>query len=104
MAKLVVLWPAEASVRIGQAEAAELGKLGVASVALLRDDTSIGVVLDGWAFDAERSGERAEAVLADEPPLARLRPVAEIGVMNAVTEAGRLPTVSPGTEDTRKER
>ena len=36
---------------------AELARLGVTSVSLLRDGSTAGLVLDGWAFDPHRAAE-----------------------------------------------
>jgi hypothetical protein len=88
MPKLVALWDADESVRIGQSEAAALAKLGVTGVALLRDDERIGVVLEGWAFDPARHGEAATAAIAAAPPFARLLPVADMGVSNTLPNQG----------------
>jgi hypothetical protein len=41
----------------------ELARLGVTNVALLRDEQTIGIVLEGWAFDPALSAPAAaEAV------------------------------------------
>jgi hypothetical protein len=86
MAKLVLLWPAGSAVRFGEAEAGGLARLGVTRLGLLRGDGTIGVVMDGWAFDPARHAEAAGAVLSQERPLGRLLPVAEIGVSGVVQE------------------
>jgi hypothetical protein len=63
MAKVLILWPADAAVRIGSVEASRLAGLGVSTIALLRDADSVGIVLDGWAFDPLRSARAAAAAL-----------------------------------------
>src|SRR5947209_6918493 len=40
-----------------------LGELGVTNVAVVRDDTTVGVVLEGWAFDPARSGREAASLV-----------------------------------------
>lgn len=80
MAKLVLLWPEGSQVQFGDAEAGGLARLGVTRLGLLRGDGTIGVVMDGWAFDPARHAEAAGAVLSQERPVGRLLPVAEIGV------------------------
>ncbi len=49
-------------VALGPRSAAALAALGITSVALVRDEETVGVVLEGWAFDASRAGEAATAV------------------------------------------
>ena len=95
MARLVVLWPAEASVRVGQVEASGLAKLGISSVALLKDSTWVSVVLEGWAFDPMRHGDQAAATLCAEPPAARLHPIVEIGLANAALQGETHVPTSP---------
>lgn len=89
MAKVLMLWAATAELRIGSAEALRLAALGVTSVALLRDDESVGVLLDGWSFDPVRSAEAAAAVLGAEPRSRILLPMLEVGVeTNTIGEKG----------------
>ena len=83
MAKVLMLWPADADLRIGSIQASQLAALGVTSLALLRDDESVGVVLDGWAFDPARSARAAGAVLVAELQSRILLPVLEVGVTSA---------------------
>ena len=62
MAMLVVLVPAsKEEPSLQPAAVSELARLGVTSVDLLRDERSMGLVVEGWAFDPSRS---ADAVLA----------------------------------------
>ena len=88
MAKLVLLWPAGSAIRFGEAEASGLARLGVTRLGLVRGDGTIGVVVDGWAFDPSRHAEAASTFLSPEPPVGRLLPVAEIGVSSAGIEGG----------------
>lgn len=88
MAKLVALWQAGAAIRIGQAEAANLARLGVTSVTLLRNDHVQAVAFDGWAFEPSRDTEAVLAAVSAQPPDTRLLAVADIGVANAVSEGG----------------
>lgn len=63
MAMLVLLLDEHAgATSIDTRTAAQLSELGVTNIAVLRDDTTVGVVLDGWAFDPVRSGAEAAAV------------------------------------------
>ena len=83
MVKVLMLWPANADLRIGSLQASQLAALGITSLALLRDDESVGVVLDGWAFDPARSARAAGAVLVAELQSRILLPVLEVGVSSA---------------------
>jgi hypothetical protein len=80
MAKVLMLLSATADLRIGAAVVSRLSALGVTSVALLRDDESVGVLLDGWSFDPGRSAAAAAAVLGAEPDSRILFPMLEVGV------------------------
>jgi hypothetical protein len=86
--KVLMLWPAKADLRIGSAQASLLAALGVTSMALLRDHESVGVMLDGWAFDPHRSAGAAAAVLGAEPQCRILLPVLEVGVTSATAIGG----------------
>lgn len=83
MAKALMLWPAEAGVRIGAAEAAQLGALGVTSITLLRDAQTVAVVLEGWAFSPARSARAAAAALGDASRCRVLQPALDVAVSNA---------------------
>lgn len=88
MAKAVLLWPTGSDVRLGEAEARGLARLGITAVALVRGDGMVGAVVEGWAFDPARHVEAAIAALSGQPPSGRLLPVAEIGVSGAAMEGG----------------
>ena len=91
MAKVLMLWPADADLRIGSIQASQLAALGVTSLALLRDDESVGVVLDGWAFDPVQSARAAAAALGSESECRVLLPALEVDVASA--------TLTGGTDD-----
>jgi hypothetical protein len=82
MAKALMLWPAGAAIRIGSAEAAQLGALGVTSVTLLRDAQSVAVMLEGWAFDPNRSARTAAASLGNAAECRVLQPTLDMAVSN----------------------
>ena len=72
MAIAVVLLPAsETEPSLRPAAVAELARLGVTSVALVRDDRTLGLVVEGWAFDPERSAEAVVAAVAGRASRAR---------------------------------
>lgn len=91
MAMLVVLVPAsEAEPSLHPAAVQELSRLGVSSVALLRDERTLGLVLEGWAFDPGRSAEAVVAAVAGGTSDARtLHPIAELAVSPASRTDGR---------------
>jgi hypothetical protein len=62
----------------GSEVAEKLADLGVTSVSILRDERTTAVVLEGWAFDIDRSAEAAVRLVAGDSTMVRvLRPVAE---------------------------
>ncbi len=86
---VVVLFDASGPEFLIKPEAIErLARLGVTNVAVVRDDATVGVVLDGWAFD-ERTCGIAVAALHNPEQATVLRPVAQIAVARSVGEGGR---------------
>jgi hypothetical protein len=79
---MVVLIEAEPGAgAIDPAVASDLARLGVTSIAVLHDDASVAVVLDGWAFDPVRAGEQAAALVAgDRGRVRTLRPLLQASV------------------------
>ena len=64
MAVLVVLLPGDGKdVPVGSDVAAGLAKLGITSLTVLRDRATFAVLLEGWQFDPDRSGQSAVALL-----------------------------------------
>lgn len=88
MAKVLMLWPATAGVRIGSGEASRLAALGVTNVALLRDTESVGMVLEGWAFDPVSSVREIAGLLAGGAKCRVLLPALDVAVANAQTMGG----------------
>lgn len=79
MAILVVMLPAGANARLHPDAATDLARLGVTSLAIVRDDRSIGVVLEGWGFDPIGSAEDVLSAICGRSRRARiLRPVMEM--------------------------
>ena len=73
MAVLVVLLPGDGKdVPVGSDVAAGLAKLGITSLTLLRDRATFAVLLEGWQFDPDRSGQSAVALLTAETQDVRL--------------------------------
>lgn len=88
MAKALMLWPAGAGVRIGSAEAAQLGALGVTNVTLLGDAETVAILLEGWAFDPNRSALTAAAALGDASECRVLQPTLDVAVSNVEGRGG----------------
>lgn len=79
MALLVVMLPAGANARLHPDAVTDLARLGVTSLAVVRDDRSVGVVVEGWAFDPIGSGDGVLSAICGPGPRARtLRPVMEM--------------------------
>lgn len=67
----------------------EVAELGITTVAVLRDDRLVGVVLDGWAFDPARSGVAARRAIARAGADVRvLHPVQQTAVTTVDEEGG----------------
>ena len=82
---MVVLVPSsDAEPSLQPATVAELARLGVTSVAVLRDERTVGLVIEGWAFDPSRSADAAVAAVAGRTRRARtLQPLMELAVSAA---------------------
>ena len=91
MATMVVLIETDAAdVSLDAQTIGQLAELGVTNLALVRDGRTVGMVLEGWAFDPEASAGEAVSLLGGSAGHTRvLRPVAEIGV-SAAQQKGAL--------------
>lgn len=90
MAMIVVLVPAsDAEPSLQPGAVSELARLGVTSVAVVRDDRTLALVLEGWAFDPRRSAEAVVVAVAGRASRARtLHPLAEMAVSAARSPLG----------------
>ena len=52
------------AVLLAPSAVAALGQLGVTSISVAGDGQTLGIVLDGWAFDPARAGDEALSVVA----------------------------------------
>jgi hypothetical protein len=67
MGRVVILAPrAERTIALTPTTLAGLARLGITSLTLLRDGSTTAVVLDGWAFEPDRTAE-ATALLMRTP-------------------------------------
>jgi len=71
-------------VSLGPRSLSVLAALGVTSVALVAREDTIGLVLDGWAFDPERALEAGAAVGAESPRV--LRSLVQMAVSTATID------------------
>lgn len=85
MATMVVLVESdEPGASLDATTIAELSELGVTNLALVRDERTVGIVLEGWAFDPAASAGAALSTLAGDARTVRaLYPVGEIAVSAA---------------------
>ena len=89
MPMAVVLFPAVDTTPALRPEALEkLARLGVTTVALVRDGSTAGLVLEGWAFDPASAAEAACAAAGVCAGVRTLRPLAELAVSPASFEGG----------------
>lgn len=89
MAMVVVLFPvADAEPALEPAGLEELAKLGITSVALLRDSSLAGVVLEGWAFDPRDAHRAVRAVARASEGVRTLQPLVQMGVSSAAVLGG----------------
>ncbi|MDQ3066508.1 MAG: hypothetical protein M3R12_05065 [Actinomycetota bacterium] len=82
---LVVLLLSDApeGLTLGPKAMASLADLGVTSAALVRDSETVGLVLEGWAFDEEGAELAAAAVAGPSAPHRTLLPLAQMAVTAA---------------------
>jgi hypothetical protein len=81
VAMVVVLFPlADEAPTLRPAAAEQLADLGVTSVSLLQDGSTAGLVLEGWAFDVERAGDAARAVVGACDDVQTLKPLMQMAV------------------------
>jgi hypothetical protein len=67
----------------------QLARLGVTNAALVRDEQTTGIVLEGWLFDPPRAAEAAATAVGAGPDVQTLHPVMYLAVSTAEHEGGR---------------
>jgi len=82
MAMLAVLLERDdGEVPLGSRVVGDLARLGITSVALLRDEQSVCIVMEGWAFDpATSAGDVVSTISVGSPSARALQPVMQISV------------------------
>jgi len=81
---VVVLFPSSDEAPRLQPDALEkLARLGVTNVALLRDASVAGLVLEGWAFDPRDAQQAAYAVGGVDEDVRLLQPLVQMGISSS---------------------
>ena len=90
MAMMVVLLDdGQGEFCLRQEVVAILAQLGVTNVALVRDDRTVGIVLEGWLFDPARSAGAAAGAAGATSGARVLHPVLQLAVSTATNQGGR---------------
>jgi hypothetical protein len=66
----------------------ELARLGVTNVALVRDASVAGLVVEGWAFDPRDAHRAVRAVAGACEGIRTLRPLVQMAVSSAAARGG----------------
>jgi hypothetical protein len=89
VAMVVVLFPvSDEEPRLRPAALDELARLGVTSVAVLRDTSVAGLVLEGWAFDPRDAQRAARAVAGVREDVRTLQPLVQMAISPAAVRSG----------------
>jgi hypothetical protein len=91
VAMMVLLLDARnGDLELGAAAVSELAKLGVTNLSLLRDHSTVGVVLEGWLFDPARYADAAATAIAAEDGAKGLQPVMHMAVSTAAIDGAAV--------------
>jgi hypothetical protein len=103
VALMVVLVPAsDPEPSLHPATITELARLGVTTLDLVRDEQNLALLLEGWAFDPNRSADAVLAALGCSRSRARtLQPLLHVAV-SAGAETGQILENSHFDEGGRK--
>jgi hypothetical protein len=85
---VVLLDGADGEFCLRQELVTELARLGVTRVELVRDERTVGIVVEGWLFDPEQSAAAAAKAVGAVPPTRTLRPVMHVAVSGAAARGG----------------
>lgn len=89
MAMVVVLFPISGDEpRLEPTGLEQLAKLGVTNLALVRDRSVAGLVLEGWAFDACDTQRAVRAVVGAADGVRTLQPLVQMAVSSAAAHGG----------------
>jgi len=85
---VVLLLPgAPEGIMFGPDAMAALAAMGVTNAAVVRDEETVGIVLEGWAFDEAEAELAAAAVAGPAAPCRTLRPLVQMAVSTAAPNA-----------------
>jgi hypothetical protein len=89
MAQLVILVPASGGEpSVSTASVAALARLGVTSMSIARDPSTIALVLEGWALDPTHHEAVLAALGADGAAARALQPIVQMAVSPTTPEGG----------------
>jgi hypothetical protein len=86
---MLVLLDVRADFSVRQQLVEDLARLGVTSVAVVRDSETVGVVLEGWFFDPARSACAAASAIGGTGRQRVLHPVLQMAVSTAPPQGGQ---------------
>lgn len=80
-AVLILVSSGHGDLALGPDTLSDLAEIGVTSISLARDDDTLGIVLEGWAFDPERHGSKAaDLLIAERSELRLLHVITQMAV------------------------
>jgi hypothetical protein len=89
VAMVVVLFPvSDAEPSLERPALEQLARLGITSIALLRDETLTGAVLEGWAFDLHDATRAARTLWGIRDGLQVLQPLVHMAVSPEAAASG----------------
>lgn len=92
---VVLLGDSDGDFCLRQQLVSKLAALGVTTVVLVRDEQTVGIVLEGWLFDPSRSAGAAAEALGAASGARSLHPVLHLAVSSATDEGGRHVRKTP---------
>jgi hypothetical protein len=94
---LVVLLPSRVEPSLTPEVIDKLAELGVTSLAVTRDDGEHALVLEGWAFDPDRSGAAASSLVAGDTAEGRwFSPLMHLSIARSDHEAATSSAEASG--------
>jgi hypothetical protein len=99
VAMMVLLIECDGELCLAPGFASELAQLGVTNIALVRDDQTVGVVVEGWLLDPALSAGAVANVVGARSGVRTLHPVMEMAVSNAAHQGGHVVEDTPIPQD-----
>ena len=85
---VLLLGSADGDFCLRQELVSELARLGVTNVSLVRDEQTVGIVLEGWMFDPACSAKAAITAVGAASGARTLHPFMHLAVSSAANEGG----------------